>query len=209
MVVHCLPAVPSPFSPSISPPPPLPLWHAAARNCSITAGLTPVYESRPGTFKSKVTASEASNLHLKGRAPPLTLTAHYLHPLSSSSPQSHIRSSRPPRDSRPTCCCVCVRVHLSCMNVCFDPVAHYTPAVHRDSSIQVRICHLFLETLLPVAVSHDSSCHQFVKHAVLTVLKSLLGKISTQEKIYSIYIYGVFGANPICLRRAKSTMYCN
>lgn len=54
-----------------------PLAHPLTVEPSITAVLTPGHETCPGpeTFKSKVTSSEASDLHLRGRAPPLT--PHY------------------------------------------------------------------------------------------------------------------------------------
>lgn len=92
--------------------PSLTLWHAAARNRSITAVLTPVYESRPGTFKSKVTASEAFNLSLKGRAPPLAPTSHYLHPRPRPL-RSHILDHPvPSRHLHYVWLCVCVRAHF-------------------------------------------------------------------------------------------------
>lgn len=132
------------------PPPPRLLLHlATAGNCSITAVLTPVCETRSETFKSKVTAaSEAFNLHLKERAPPLTPTPPRPHPFLHPCPRplhSHILDHPvPPRHLR-SVCCVFASVHsLSWMNVCFDLGAHDTPAGQSASSIKGTICRLFM-----------------------------------------------------------------
>lgn len=102
----------------LTPPPPLIHQHTAARNCSITAVLTPVYESRLGTFKSKVTASEAFNLNLKGSAPPLTLTPPCCCHLHLHLLLGHLLDHPvPPRHLHCVRLCVCVCAHLSWMNV--------------------------------------------------------------------------------------------
>lgn len=94
---HCYSTVPSQLTSSVHPRPPHPVTHCSQElfyySCSNTCLWVP-----PGDlFKSKVTASEAFNLNLKGKAPPLTLTLPTPPPPPSSSPQSHIRSSCPPQ----------------------------------------------------------------------------------------------------------------
>lgn len=119
-------------------PPPPTQRHTAARNCSITAVLTPVHESRLGTFKSKVTASEAFNLNLKGRAPSFNSNNPHLHPRPL---YSHILDHPVPcRYLFYVWLCVCV--HLSWMLV-LTPVANKL-AVHLASVIKVSINSLFL-----------------------------------------------------------------
>ena len=140
---------PSPHpSPSPAPPPPPPR-HGRELFYYSCAVLTPVCETRSETFKSKVTAaSEAFNLHLKERAPPLTPTPPRPHPFLHPCPRplhSHILDHPvPPRHLR-SVCCVFASVHsLSWMNVCFDLGAHDTPAGQSASSIKGTICRLFM-----------------------------------------------------------------